>query len=116
MDLKKDEENEKEREENRDAVKPYNDIEDEENSPFENLQITDDGSTLIIEFENAISEGWLEILVSDTGGIPYITVPRRRIEAGHNTVNVDLGRLPEGEYAVFITNGDTRLSQTFTHR
>lgn len=119
-DIKDDPENEKLREALA-AADPADFIADTDtdpgrNTPCRDIQVSVSGSLLTVEFDYSGSSLFLELTVSDSAGIPYVTLPRRPVAPGHNTLTLDLGRLPQGEYALLLIDGSARVSRTFTRR
>lgn len=119
-DIKDDPENEKVRETlaaaDPDALAADPDADPGRDSPCRDIQVSVSGSLLTLEFDYTGTSLFLELTVSDSAGIPYVTIPRRPVVPGHNTLTLDLGRLPQGEYALLLIDGSARVSRTFTCR
>lgn len=88
----------------------------EPTNPFRDIQVSTDGNMLSLDFDYNGQSGWLEMIVSDSAAIPYLTIPRQPLSSGQNHVSISIDRLPAGEYALFLLDGLTSHSLKFSRR
>lgn len=87
-----------------------------EASPISDISITDNGSEIQVELEYALPECYVEIIISNSSGVAYFSVPKTKLRQGQNRITVPVNSLPEGEYALMLLCGGMRYPCKFTHR
>jgi len=112
--LKDDAENERIREQE-EAGMPPSGWNCEGTSPISDITVMDNGSEIQVELEYALPEGYVELIISDSGGIAYFSVPKTKLGQGHNCITVPVNSLPEGEYALMLLCGGMRYPCKFSH-
>lgn len=112
--------NDKENEEIRQSIKTEmnTDIDREvQKQSVQNIDLVNDGEQIHVDFDySGANIGYLELIVADSRGLTFMTLPRQKVEPGHNRITVDIGSLASGEYVLFIVDGETRITTKFTTR